>query len=68
MAKIIRLGGALAPAVQHPDCGNCAHFYKRQAFPPECRECRWFPYAKGNLKNNFVFTAVRLGRPDPERA
>lgn len=68
MAKITRLGGVLAPAVQHPDCGNCVHFYKKETLPAECRECHWFPYGKGNIKNNFVFTAVRLGRPGPERA
>lgn len=61
MARIINLDGALKPSSAEVDCADCLHFYKKGRFASECRECRWFPYRKGNVKNNFVF-AIRLRR------
>lgn len=68
MARITELDGALKPAARLNDCGDCLHFYKQGVIPAECRECRHFPLIRGNVKDNFIFTAVRRGRPGPKRA
>lgn len=68
MAKITRFIPPPAPTAKPVHCAQCLHFYKNEPFPADCRECRWFPFIRGNVKDNYVFTPAWLGRAGLKKA